>query len=620
MSKIMGSVLMLIILTSFLLSGCSNSIEEVIPLSPKNLIATNETDSQISLAWTDSSDNETGFEIELSSDDFTTSVDNIILPENTTSFDVDGLNSGTSYSLRVRAVNNIGNSEWSNTVKQKTNDFILNRPNDPGNVVATSDVYDTINVTWTDNSDDENGFYIQWATDSGFVDYNDEDIEVNETSFIIPGLIASTTYYVRIRAENSIADSFWVESNSVTTPAIPEGVYKINNDAPYTNSTTVTLNSNYVNMDQMHFVNYGGSWSSWESYSSTKSWTLTNVEGFNEVTAEFKDSAGTVTQVSDSIILDTTPPVANSFVINSDDASTSTNFVTLSMAVPGAVAMRFQNDGDTWSGWISYSSSYGWLMTTVNGQKIIYAEFKDAAGNVSQPVSDTIDLDSTSPTINSFTINSGDECAFSTDVVLNLDVSGEPSMMRFQNTSIFGTWTPWEPYSSTKTWTINEGENEDHYVFLEVKDSLGNVSSSNDFIYLDEYTTLEIYSWRIYVGWSGDFPDSAEWYWHAYYDLNDSGTNDICTGYVENVNNNDEITIEDIFHIQFPNADFIHFNLYYHAIEDDYPFSNDDVGIANISYSYHKDYYKSFDESFVYTGGEEVYPSGQILGYIKKIE
>lgn len=96
----------------------------------------------------------------------------------------------------------------------------------------------------------------------------------------------------------------------------PTGTIKINNNAPYTNSTIVTLNLSAADTGsgmgtgaQMQFSNDKTTWSTSEAYATTKSWTLTSGDGTKTVYVKFKDVAGNwSTPVSDTIILDTTKP------------------------------------------------------------------------------------------------------------------------------------------------------------------------------------------------------------------------------------------------------------------------------------------------------------------------
>lgn len=67
------------------------------------------------------------------------------------------------------------------------------------------------------------------------------------------------------------------------------------------------------------------------------------------------------------------------------------------------VAMSFSNDGTTFSNWEDYQSSRSaWNMTAIGGNdaegtKTVYARFRDAAGNISTAVTDTIEYDRQPP-------------------------------------------------------------------------------------------------------------------------------------------------------------------------------------------------------------------------------
>lgn len=94
----------------------------------------------------------------------------------------------------------------------------------------------------------------------------------------------------------------------------PSGIIAINAGATYTKSTAVTLNLSASDgagsgVDKMSFKKDGGSWSGWENYKATKSWTLPSTNGTRRVWVKYKDSAGNVSSaVSDTIKLDTKKP------------------------------------------------------------------------------------------------------------------------------------------------------------------------------------------------------------------------------------------------------------------------------------------------------------------------
>lgn len=96
--------------------------------------------------------------------------------------------------------------------------------------------------------------------------------------------------------------------------------FTIDSGAAETDSTTVTLT--YVVTDgsppmQMRFSNDGTSWSTWETYAATRSWTLSSGAGTKTVWCSFKDAVGNASGeglVSDTILLTgTAPPTPGDF-------------------------------------------------------------------------------------------------------------------------------------------------------------------------------------------------------------------------------------------------------------------------------------------------------------------
>ncbi len=96
----------------------------------------------------------------------------------------------------------------------------------------------------------------------------------------------------------------------------PIGSVQINKNVVYTNITSVTLalsaNDTTSGVAHMHFSNDGTEWSSWETYATSKVWTLTADNGEKTVYVQFKDNADLVSETyQDSIILDTIKPTAD---------------------------------------------------------------------------------------------------------------------------------------------------------------------------------------------------------------------------------------------------------------------------------------------------------------------
>jgi hypothetical protein len=115
------------------------------------------------------------------------------------------------------------------------------------------------------------------------------------------------------------------------------------------------------------------------------------------------DPAGALSGWSLDIETDDTPPTGT-VRINAGAATTSSTTVSLDVsaddpgsASTGVTQVRFSNDGKTYSEFRPYFSPAAWTLTDGDGVKTVYAQFRDASGNVSVPVSDTITLRSVAP-------------------------------------------------------------------------------------------------------------------------------------------------------------------------------------------------------------------------------
>ena len=48
--------------------------------------------------------------------------------------------------------------------------------------------------------------------------------------------------------------------------------------------------------------------------------------------------------------------------------------------------------------------------------------------------------------------------------------------MRFSNTNNGTDWSAWEPYATSKNWSLLDGADATRTVYVQVKDGLGNIS------------------------------------------------------------------------------------------------------------------------------------------------
>jgi len=80
----------------------------------------------------------------------------------------------------------------------------------------------------------------------------------------------------------------------------PVGSITINNDdsSTFSSSVTISLSTDDVSgVAEMRFSRNGSDWTSWEPYSDSKGWTLSEEEGMKTVYVQFKDNVGWVSDV-----------------------------------------------------------------------------------------------------------------------------------------------------------------------------------------------------------------------------------------------------------------------------------------------------------------------------------
>jgi len=177
------------------------------------------------------------------------------------------------------------------------------------------------------------------AVDTGSSQTFTYSLQSGDTSFFtIDGNVLKTkamfefdtknSYKITIRvtdeAGNKLDKEFTIQ---ITKNHAPSGSIIVNGGQISTSSINVTLNLTATDLEgeaiEMRFSNDGITWSSWESKISTKSWTLSHGEGSKTVYMQLRDTAGNISNTfSDTIVLDTTPPVitgvTNNGVYNTD--------------------------------------------------------------------------------------------------------------------------------------------------------------------------------------------------------------------------------------------------------------------------------------------------------------
>ncbi len=144
-------------------STASATTQGTAPAAPTALAAAAASSSQINLTWTDNSTNETGFAIERAASSSGPWSAVTTTAANASSYQDAGLASATAYYYRVKAVNGVGGSAYSNTASATT---LSGTPAAPTGLVGTAPNSYQVNLSWVDNATNETGFTVEWSLGS----------------------------------------------------------------------------------------------------------------------------------------------------------------------------------------------------------------------------------------------------------------------------------------------------------------------------------------------------------------------------------------------------------------------------------------------------------------------
>jgi acid phosphatase type 7 len=118
-------------------------------------------------------------------------------------------------------------------------------PAAPSNLAATTVSSSQINLSWTDNASNENGFKVEQSTD-GTTFAQIAMLGSNAVSHSVTGLSASTTYFYRVVSFNDAGNSSFSNTATATTPATPPAVPAAPSGLTATAVSTTQINLSWV--------------------------------------------------------------------------------------------------------------------------------------------------------------------------------------------------------------------------------------------------------------------------------------------------------------------------------------------------------------------------------------
>lgn len=246
---------------------------------------------------------------------------------------------------------------------------------------------------------------------------------------------------------------------------------------------------------QMELSSQSAPTNAWVALAATAFFELPEGDGPKVVYLHVRDLAGNVSTLSRSIVLDTgVPGDAGLELLPSPFATTTA--VSVRLRASDAVSMclwgDFEGGGadtcpDASPRWEPFAAAKVLTLTAGDGTKVVQARFRDAAGNRSDPVSDSVVLDRTAPDVataqvelEGTTFGSTPSTALTRtpSVVLRVTgasdaTSGLAQMMVSEDPAFANAG--WQAWQASLAWTLSAGDGTKR-VYVRLRDAAGQES------------------------------------------------------------------------------------------------------------------------------------------------
>ena len=461
----------------------------------------------ITWSWQDNSENETGFNLWITPGTSAPVTLATTTAADVTSFTQVGLAANTAYSFQVEGVNPDGSSlkstqctAWTKAMTPTAclvggaveNSLTVAVGGGDGNPTGTEyAIASTTTGQWV-QADGTLGSAPVWRTAADW------------GTIRVTGLASNAlqTFAVTARSGAGVLTEAGPSASATTLETtIPTGTIMINGGAAYIRESEVTLtltasDGGGSGVTAMRLITTNGQWQPWEPFVTSRVFSLALGEGYVHAAVQYRDAVGNVStdEIRDITMRDTTPPTG-SIYITGGPVFTGVTTTTLNLYATdlfsngtdgsGVTEMRFNKDASHWDEWKPYSLHAPFTVQGEDGVKGIWVQYRDAAGNESQPYAASCQLLAGVPT-GSIVINGNAATTTSPNVTLGLAWTGGGgtgvNAMRFSDDGAH--WTYWEPAASTKAHTL-PGANGYKTVRVQFRDDTGKTSIAySDYIQL----------------------------------------------------------------------------------------------------------------------------------------
>ena len=215
---------------------------------------------------------------------------------------------------------------------------------------------------------------------------------------------------------------------------------------------------------------------------SITSWKLDNEnDGLKTVYVRLIDEAGNISDPgTGEIMLDRTPPTVVSYSVNNNSQYCIGLSVTLTSDVTDAFEALYSNNPLTARNlsWEKYNPQRPeWMILPGDGEKVVYARFRDQAGNVTEQVGTKVMLDMTPPK-GQIIIDGGKKVTNNPDGIVKLQLNYDSDVVGMQliNVPDFTTGDIIPVEKTVESYSLEAIEDGLKTIYVRLQDKAGNFS------------------------------------------------------------------------------------------------------------------------------------------------
>jgi hypothetical protein len=278
---------------------------------------------------------------------------------------------------------------------------------------------------------------------------------------------------------------------------LPSGKVKIDGGATYLTTEGGTAVLDIVASDTRSPVvemqiTIDGVARAWEAYAVTADVTFdTTAPGTKTISVVFRDEAGNESAAAtDDIIFDNVAPENPSIVIGDNSGKSNRADVVLTLSADGAIEMKISNQsGMADASWRTFLPVTTWTLQSGDGDRAVYAAFRDAAGNETAELSASVTVDQTAPTGARISVAGGSEVIMlpSGPVSVTVEATGAYDFQIANDPNFEGvSWETIDGSQKDTTITLTSGEGLKQ-VYARFRDDFGNITAPIfDTVFVDD--------------------------------------------------------------------------------------------------------------------------------------